>query len=143
LDESIGEHFGISRPIPWRSTIHVDIQPLCKTGRGGDSDRFESNRIGGVEGCGTQGINLTGSVLEALGIPARKDHLGPFCMCTTCRFESDAGAAADHKNGLPKELRFTVDGSGDSYDAHQVPPIRLVYFWLRCQQSESYARLKG
>jgi hypothetical protein len=31
-------HFGISRRIPWRSTIRVDIQPLCKTGRGGDSE---------------------------------------------------------------------------------------------------------
>jgi len=62
LDESIGEHFGIRRRIPWRSTIRVDIQPLCKTGRGGDSDRFESNRIGGVEGRGTQGINLAGGV---------------------------------------------------------------------------------
>jgi hypothetical protein len=80
---------------------------------------IESNRIGGVEGRGTQGINLTGSALEALGIPAREDHLGPFCMCTTCRFESDAGATADYNNGLPKELRFTVDGSRVSYGAHR------------------------
>ena len=36
---------------------------------------IESNRIRGVEGRGTQGINLTGSVV-ALGIPAREDHLG-------------------------------------------------------------------
>jgi hypothetical protein len=72
----------------------------------------ESNRISGVEGGGTQGINLTGSVLEALGIPAREDHLGPFRTCTTCRFESDASATSNHNNGLPKELRFTVDGRG-------------------------------
>jgi hypothetical protein len=78
---------------------------------------IESNRIRGVEGRGTQGINLTGSVLEALGIPAREDHLGPFCTCTTCRFESDASATADHNNGLPKELRFTVDRR--SYGAHR------------------------
>jgi hypothetical protein len=38
---------------------------------------IESDRIRGVEGRGTHGINLTGSVLEALGIPAREDHLGP------------------------------------------------------------------
>jgi hypothetical protein len=76
---------------------------------------IESNRIGGVEGRGTQRINLTGSVLEAIGIPARKDHLGPFCTGTTCRFESDASTTADHNNGLPKELRFTVDGSGDRH----------------------------
>src|SRR5580692_7862660 len=75
---------------------------------------IDSNRIRGVEGRGTQAINLTGSLLEALGIPAREDHLGPFCACTTCSFESDASTTADHNNGLPKELRFTVDGRGDS-----------------------------
>src|SRR5882672_11698108 len=41
-------------------------------------------------------------------------HLGPFCTCAACRFESDASATADHNNRLPKELRFTVDGRGDS-----------------------------
>ena len=39
---------------------------------------IESNRIRGVEGRATQGIKLTGSALEALGIPGREDHLGPF-----------------------------------------------------------------
>src|SRR5215470_12201717 len=80
---------------------------------------IESNRIRGVEGRGTQGINLTGSALEALGIPAREDHLGPFFMCMTCGFESDASATADHNYGLPKELRFTVDGRGSSSGAHR------------------------
>ena len=68
---------------------------------------------------GAQGINLTGSVLEALGIPARENHLGAFCTCTTCRFESDADATADHNNGLPKEFRFTVYGSGDRHGVHR------------------------
>src|SRR6202047_1361633 len=80
---------------------------------------IESNRIRGVEGRGTQGINLTGSVLEALGIPAREDHLGAFCMCPTCRLESNASATADHNNGLPKELRFPVDERGISYGAQR------------------------
>ena len=70
---------------------------------------------------GAQGINLTGSVLEALGIPARENHLGAFCTCTTCRFESDASATADDDNGVPKELRFTVDGRGDSAHASSNP----------------------
>jgi hypothetical protein len=104
---------------------------------------IESSRIRCVEGRGTQGINLTGSVLEALGIPGREDYLGPFCTCTTCRFESDARATADHNNGLAKERRFMVDGRGDSYGAHGSPPILQLYFSLRCVQSESYARPKG
>ena len=41
-------------------------------------EAIESNRISGAEGRGPQGINLTGSVLEALGISARENHLGPF-----------------------------------------------------------------
>jgi hypothetical protein len=105
-------------------------------GREFTEESIESNRISGVEGCGTQGINLTGSVLEALGIPAREDHLGPFCTRTTCRFESDASATADHNKRLPKELWFTVDG-GEIDMVLIVPPIRLVYFSLRCQQFES------
>ena len=39
---------------------------------------IESNGIRGIEGCVTQGIKLTGSAPEALGIPAREDHLGAF-----------------------------------------------------------------
>jgi hypothetical protein len=87
----------------------------------------ESNRIRCIEGRRTNGINFAGSVLEALGIPAREDHLGPFRMCTTCRFESDASATADHNNGLPKELRFPVDERGDCYGAHRSSnPISIL-----------------
>src|SRR5215470_8196861 len=81
--------------------------------------KLKSKRIRGVESRGTQGVNLTGSVLEAVGIPPREDHLGPFCAWTTCRFEPDASAIADHNNGLPKEPRFSVDGRGDGYGAHR------------------------
>jgi hypothetical protein len=71
-----------------------------------------------VEGRGTQGINLTGGVPEALGVTAREDHSGPFRARMTRRFESDAGATADHNDGLPRERRFTVGGRGDRYGAH-------------------------
>jgi len=40
-------------------------------------------------------------------------------------FDPIARATSYHNNGLPKELRFTVDGRGDSYELI-VPPIRLV-----------------
>jgi hypothetical protein len=78
---------------------------------------IKSDRIRGVESRGAHGASLTGSPLEALGIPAREDHLGPFCTCATCCFESDAGATADHNNGLPEKLRLTVDRR--SYGAHR------------------------
>src|SRR5262249_12547139 len=63
---------------------------------------IESNRIRGVEGRGTQGINLTGSALEALGIPPREDQLRPFGTATTGSFESESSAPTDHNNGLPR-----------------------------------------
>lgn len=80
---------------------------------------IESNRIRGVKGCGTQGVNLTGGVPQAIGIPAREDHTGTFRTCMTGGFESDAGATADQNNGLPKERRLTVGGRGDRYGAHR------------------------
>ena len=63
------------------STVNV-VGRACEGGVDHDcrevtEEPIESNRIRGVEGRGAQGINLTGSVLEALGIPAREDHLGP------------------------------------------------------------------
>jgi hypothetical protein len=103
---------------------------------------FESNRIRGVEGRRTQGIYLTGSVLETVGIPACEDHLGPFCTCTTCRFESDSSATTDHNNDLPKELRFAVDGRGGSYGAHRSSDSDSI-LPLRGRPSESYARFQG
>src|SRR5579871_1485417 len=75
--------------------------------------------------------------LEA--IPACKDHLSPIGACSTCRFESDASATADHNNDLPKELRFTMYGGGDSNAAHR-SSVRLESSSLLRQQSEGYAR---
>jgi hypothetical protein len=98
----------------------------------------ESNRIRCIEGRRTNGINFAGSVLEALGIPAREDDFGPFRTCTTCRFESDASAAADHDNNLPRSSGSRWIGEGKT-TVPIVPPLLLVYFWLRRQQSESYA----
>ena len=64
----------------------VDIAPEVT------EEPIESNWIRCVEGRGTQGINLTGSLLEAPGTPAREDHPGPISRCSTCRFKCDASA---------------------------------------------------
>src|ERR1700734_142549 len=79
---------------------------------------LDGNRIRGVEGRSARCTNLGCSMLKTLGITGGENYLGPFCTCTTCRFESDARAAADHNNGLAKERRFMVDRRGDSYGAH-------------------------
>ena len=56
--------------------------------------------------------------LEALGIPGGEDHVGPLSACSSGRFEPDAGATADHDDGLPEEFRFALDGRGGGCGAH-------------------------
>ena len=55
---------------------------------------------------------------EALGIPAGEDHVGPLGACASGRFEPDAGAAADHDDGLPEEFRFALAGDAVVAAAH-------------------------
>ena len=73
---------------------------------------LEGSRIRGVEGRGAQRLELARGALEALGIPAGEDHLGPLSACSPRRFEPYAGAAADHNDGLPEEFRFALHWSG-------------------------------
>src|ERR1700724_2772216 len=60
----------------------------------------------------------TGAPSGRLATPyTKRQGLLALPTTTTCRFESDASATTDHNNGLPKELRFTVDRR--SYGAHR------------------------
>jgi hypothetical protein len=45
-------------------------------------------------------------VLEALRVAAGEDDVGSFGACASGCLKSDSGAAADHDDGLPKELGF-------------------------------------
>src|SRR6266481_2558935 len=49
---------------------------------------------------------------------AGEDQLGPPSPCSSGRFEPDAGATADHADGLPEELRFALDGRNGGCGAH-------------------------
>jgi len=75
--------------------------------------KTEGSRIHGIKGRGAQRIELARGALEALGIPAGEDQLGPFSASSSGRFEPDAGATADHDDGLSEEFRFALDGRGD------------------------------
>ena len=87
-------------------------------GRQVTEEPLEGSRIRGVEGCGAQRVELARGALEALGIPAGEDHLGPLSACSSGRFEPDAGAAADHDDGLPEEFWFAMNGKGSGCGAH-------------------------
>ena len=78
-------------------------------GRQVAEEPLEGGWVRGIEGRGAQRIELARGVLEALGIPAGEDHLGPLSACSPGRFEPDSGAAADHNDGLPEEFRFALD----------------------------------
>ncbi len=52
---------------------------------------------------------------QALGIAAGEDHLGPLGAGSPGRLEPDAGAAADHDDGLAEQLRLAARVGGDRH----------------------------
>ena len=106
---------------------------MVDRGRQVTEEPLEGSRIRGVEGRGAQRVELARGALEALGIPAGEDQLGPLSACSSGRFEPDAGATADHDDGLPEEFRFALDGRGGGCGAHDSSD----------QQSKITCRLKA
>src|SRR5207249_1152048 len=100
------------------SEVHVDeasvVRPaggdhhVVDRGRQVPEEALEGSRICGVKGCGAQRVELARGALEAFRIPAGEDQLGPLSTCSSGRFEPDAGATADHDDGLPEEFRFAL-----------------------------------
>src|SRR6266404_2724841 len=85
----------------------------------------------------------TGAPSGRLATPyAKRQGFLALPTTTTCRFEYDAGATLITTTVCPRSSgsRWMEAGIGTVLI---VSPIRLIYFSLRCQQSGSYARLKG
>ena len=57
-------------------------------------------------------------MLQALGIPAGQDQVGPLSARSPRRFEPTAGGTADHDDGLPEQVRFAPGGRGGGCGAH-------------------------
>jgi hypothetical protein len=82
-------------------------------------DRYgEGSSIRGIEGRGAEHFELARNPPQALGVPSREDHAGPLSACSPGRFEPDAGATADHDDGLPEDFSFTPKGRGSGCGAH-------------------------
>jgi len=92
-------------------------------GRQVAEERLEGSRIRGVEGRSAQRGDLARGDLEPLGIAAGEDQLGPLSACSSGGFEPDAGATADHDDGLPEEFRFALDGRGVVCGAHHTSKL--------------------
>ena len=98
--------------------VHVDKAPVVRPasrhhhvvdrGRQVTEEPLEGGRIRGIEGRGAQRVELARGALEALGISAGEDHDGPLSACSSGCFQPDAGAPADHDDGLPEEFRFAL-----------------------------------
>jgi hypothetical protein len=71
---------------------------------------LERTRLGGIEGRAAQRAELGRSALQALGVAAGEDQVGSLGARPPGGFEPDAGAAADHDDGLPEQLRFATPG---------------------------------
>jgi hypothetical protein len=92
-------------------------------GRQVTEELLEGSRVVGVEGRGAQRVELACGALETLRIPAGKDDLRPLGACSSCRFQPDAGASADHDDGLPEELRFALRGDvAQACDSSELSP---------------------
>ena len=109
--------------------VHVGQARVIRPA-GGDEDvvdRFrqgleeprEAIRIGGVEGSAAQGAELARGVLQAVGIAAGEDDLGPFGACPAGCFEADPGAPADDHDDLPEQFRLALDRSDGGCGAHR------------------------
>ena len=64
----------------------------------------EPIEVGGVEGRDA-GPELDADALQAIRVARGEDHVGSLLARAPGRLEPDAGAAADHDDGLPFELR--------------------------------------
>jgi hypothetical protein len=111
--------------------VHVEQAPVVRPAschhhvvdrsRQVTEEPLEEGRIRGVESRGAQRVKLARGALEGLGTPAGKDHPGALSAGSSGGFESDAGATADHDDGLPEEFRFALhgkDGKGVGCGVH-------------------------
>jgi hypothetical protein len=78
----------------------------------------EGGRIGGVEGRRAQRADFLSGVLKPLGIAAGQDDIGALGAGAAGGLEPDAGAAADHHDGLPGQFRFALGDSDSGMSSH-------------------------
>ena len=67
----------------------------------------EPAEVGGVEG-GDAGPELEADAVQAIRVARRDDHVRPLLARAPGSLEPDAGAAADHDDGLAGELRLAA-----------------------------------
>ena len=79
-------------------------------------EALEPIAVVGVERRGADRPDLARRGLEAVGVAAGEDDVGPLGAGAPGGLEADAGAAADHDDGLAGQLRL----------AHEPAPISAL-----------------
>ena len=80
-------------------------------------ESLERSRIVGVECGSAERGEFACGALQSLGVSRGEDNAGSLRARPSRRFEPDAGAPADHDDGLPEQFRFAQHGRG-GWGAH-------------------------
>ena len=95
-------------------------------GRQVPEEPLEGRRIRGVEGRSAERAELARGALQALGSRPVRITLAPSARASSGRFEPDAGAAADHDDGLPEQFRLARVGQTSYACAGRAPSMWRV-----------------
>ena len=72
----------------------------------------------GVEGGAAVRLDVAGGSLEPLRVAPGEDDVGALASGEPCRVQPEAGAAADHDDGLAEQSRLTLDGDAGGFGGH-------------------------
>lgn len=90
---------------------------MC-TARAATSAGPTTRRMGASRGAGRGAAEFGRAPLEAVGVAAGQDNAGALGAGPASRLKPDAGAAADHDNGLPGQFRLALGGSDGGCGGH-------------------------
>src|SRR5271170_5347629 len=62
--------------------------------------------VGSIERREAKSVKLARSAFERLGISRCENHFGSLVACSPSSFQTDAGAAANHNDGLTTQRRL-------------------------------------
>jgi hypothetical protein len=83
-----------------------------------EEESLERGRIFGVESRGAERANLACGTLQSPGVSRREDNVRSLRACPSRRFEPNAGASANHDDGLSEEFRFALGARSQDWVVH-------------------------
>jgi hypothetical protein len=81
-------------------------------------EALQLSEVGSIKGRGVLCAKLARCALKGLRIAGGEDELRAPITGQSSGFEADAGATADHNDGLAEKLRFALQERGPGGSAH-------------------------